>query len=85
MSVAADIREMLETEKDFKMSPSVTDDDSLIEMGVSDSFGMITLVVLLEKKFSIKVDPEDMSQDGFRSIGTIASYVEGKLSAGDRN
>ena len=85
MSVAAQIREILVTENDFKMNDSVTDDDSLIESGVSDSFGMITLVVLLEKKFSIKVDPEDMSQDGFRSIGSIASYVEGKLSASDRN
>jgi len=85
MSVAAQIREILVTENDFKMNDSVKDDDSLIETGVSDSFGMITLVVLLEKKFSIKVDPEDMSQDGFRSIGSIAGYVEGKLSAGDRN
>ena len=85
MDVAAQIREILATEKDFKMTSSITDEDSLIETGVSDSFGMITLVVLLEQKFSIKVDPEDMSQDGFRSIGTIATYVEGKLSAGNRD
>lgn len=85
MDVAAQIREILTTEKDFKMTSSITDEDSLIETGVSDSFGMITLVVLLEQKFSIKVDPEDMSQDGFRSIGTIATYVEGKLSAGNRD
>ena len=85
MSIAVQIREMLEAEKDFKMSPSVSDDDSLIESGVADSFAMITLVVLLEKSFSIKVEPEEMSQDVFSSIGRIASYVEGKLSGNDRD
>lgn len=85
MSITVQIREMLEAEKDFKMSPSVSDDDSLIETGVADSFAMITLVVLLEKSFSIKVEPEEMSQDVFSSIGRIASYVEGKLSGNDRD
>ena len=85
MSITVQIREMLEAEKDFKMSPSVSDDDSLIESGVADSFAMITLVVLLEKSFSIKVEPEEMSQDVFSSIGRIASYVEGKLSGNDRD
>ena len=85
MSITVQIREMLEAEKDFKMSPSVSDDDSLIETGVADSFAMITLVVLLEKSFSIKVEPEEMSEDVFSSIGRIASYVEGKLSGNDRD
>ena len=85
MSVAVQIREILEAEKDFKMNPSVSDDDSLIESGVADSFAMIPLVVLLEKSFSIKVEPEEMSQDVFSSIGRIASYVEGKLSGNDRD
>ncbi|HIK59613.1 MAG TPA: acyl carrier protein [Planctomycetes bacterium] len=85
MSIAVQIREMLEAEKDFKMSPSVSDDDSLIESGVADSFAMITLVVLLERTFSIKVEPEEMSQDVFSSIGRIAGYVEGKLSGNDRD
>lgn len=84
MSVVAQIREILEAERDFKLTDKITDDDHLIERGVVDSFGMISLVVLLEKKFTIKVNPEDVTQDDFRSIGAIARYVEGKLGAGNR-
>ncbi|MFT7462978.1 MAG: methoxymalonate biosynthesis acyl carrier protein [Pseudohongiellaceae bacterium] len=84
MSVVAQIRDLLENEKDFKFHAEMSNDESLIEQGVVDSFGMITFVVLLEKAFGITVEPEDMSQDGFRSVTTIAGYVEGKLNGGDR-
>ena len=62
--------------------PSVADDDPLIEKGVLDSFGMITLVVLLEQKFSIKVNPEDVTQDDFYTVESIARYIEGKVGGG---
>jgi acyl carrier protein len=84
MTVVQRIRAILEQEADFKMNGSVTDDDALIESGVADSFGMITLVVLLEKEFDFKVSPEEMSAENFVSIGSIARYVGDKLGAGDR-
>ncbi len=85
MSVASQVRQILESEKDFKMNASVTDEDSLMDSGVTDSFGMITLIILLEQRFEIQINPEDLSQEDFRSIGTIAHYVEGRISGGNRD
>ncbi len=84
MSVVERIRAILEKEADFKMNESVSNDDSLIESGVADSFGMITLVVLLEQEFAIKVQPDEMTAESFQSIGSIARYVGGKLGDDDR-
>jgi len=80
MTVSEQIREILNDEKDFKMKPRLSDEESLLEAGVVDSFGMITLIVLLEKRFDVKVAPKDMSQDHFRSIASIAKFIEGKTA-----
>ena len=84
MSIVAQLREILQGEKDFKMNASVADDDHLIEVGVMDSFGMITLVVLLEEKFSIKVNPEDVAQDDLSTINNIVRFLKRRLDDGNR-
>jgi len=54
--------------------------DSLLDMGVIDSTGVLELVGYLEERFGIKVEDEEMIPDNLESITNIASYVERKLS-----
>jgi acyl carrier protein len=53
--------------------------DSLLDMGVIDSTGVLELVAYLEEHFGIKVEDEEMIPDNLESINNIALYVEKKL------
>jgi len=54
-------------------------DDSLLDMGVIDSTGVLELVSYLEEHFGIKVEDEEMIPDNLESIKNVARYVEKKL------
>ncbi|MDB5400648.1 MAG: hypothetical protein QOD93_1548 [Acetobacteraceae bacterium] len=72
------LRTLLGGNAAFHYTPGVPDDAPLLEEGVVDSFGMIALVMLIEEQFGIRIMPEDATQERFRSIGSIASYIEAK-------
>jgi acyl carrier protein len=72
------LRSLLDGNPAFHYSPGVPDDACLLDAGVIDSFGMIALVIQIEERFDIKVMPEDATPDRFRSIASIATYVEMK-------
>ncbi len=44
-----------------------------------DSIDALEIVVMLESEFGIKVKNETSARDSFRSISTLANYVEAKL------
>ncbi len=74
------VRRLIESERDFNLTNEINNDDSLIEHGVLDSFDLITLLVILENAFDIKLDQEDMDRDNFYSIKTIADFINKKKS-----
>jgi acyl carrier protein len=73
------LRSLLAGDKTFKFFPELGDDVSLFESGVIDSFGMIALVIQIELEFGIKVRPEEATAQNFRSISSIARFVEAKV------
>ena len=83
-SVSERLRSLLAREKTFKFAPDIGDDVSLRDAGVLDSFGLIALVVHVEGEFGINVVPEDATFDRFRSVRSIADYVETKMNADHR-
>jgi acyl carrier protein len=52
------------------------DEDQLIEKGIIDSLGIMTLLVFLEEKFSIQVSGDDLVPENFSSITAISSLTE---------
>jgi acyl carrier protein len=52
------------------------DEDQLIETGIIDSLGIMTLLVFLEEKFSIQVSGDDLVPENFSSITAISSLTE---------
>ena len=52
------------------------DDDPLIESGIIDSMGVMSLLAFLEKEFSIQVPGDDLIPENFGSIASIAALVE---------
>jgi acyl carrier protein len=72
---------LIERLKFEDMSPEdIKDDEPLFGGGLGlDSIDALEIVVMLESEFGIKVKNETSARDSFRSISTLASYVESKL------
>ncbi len=54
----------------------IGNDDPLIESGIIDSLGIMTMLSFLEDKFSLEIPGEDLVPENFASISTIAALVE---------
>lgn len=55
-------------------------DTSLVESGVLDSLGMLKLVMFLEQRFGIQVDPSEVVPDHFDTVTAICSYVRARTA-----
>jgi acyl carrier protein len=51
--------------------------DLLLE-GVIDSFGVVELILLLERRFAIEFDFDELDPDEITRVGALADYVERK-------
>ena len=56
-----------------------TEDTRLFEDLHLDSTSVLTLLMALEDHTGIEVDPESLQMDDFRTIGTLADYLEANL------
>ncbi len=50
----------------------------LIDSGVIDSLGIMSLLGFLEENFSIQISGEDLVPDNFATISTISDFVAQK-------
>ncbi len=57
-------------------------DTSFMDTGLIDSTGILEVVTFLEDKYELEVDDDDLTPENFDTVGNIATYVTGKLSAG---
>ena len=73
---------LIERLKFEDMTPEdIPDDEPLFGGGLGlDSIDALEIVVMLESEFGIKVKNETSARDSFRSISTLANYVEQKLA-----
>jgi acyl carrier protein len=60
--------------KEFKLQ----DSDSLLENGVIDSLGMLELVKVLDKRFHISVEDDELSPENLDSIESLTAYLRRK-------
>lgn len=52
------------------------EDDQLVESGIIDSLGVMTLLSFLEEKFTIQIPDSELTPENFSSLSTITSLVE---------
>ena len=58
-------------------------DESLVELGYMDSFGVIDIVTFLEGTYSIQIMDEEITKEKFGSINKMAELVFVKCSNKD--
>jgi acyl carrier protein len=56
------------------------DDDQLVESGIIDSLGVMTLLSFLEEKFSIKIPDQELTPENFATLSTVTALVENQRS-----
>lgn len=50
--------------------------DQLIETGIIDSFGIMSLITFVEETFKIKISSNDLLPENFESIQKIACLID---------
>jgi acyl carrier protein len=60
----------------------LTDDASLLDLGVVDSTGVLEIIGFVERDFAVAVEDDEIVPANLDSIERIAAYVERKLAAG---
>lgn len=56
----------------------LTDSTQLIDSGIVDSLGIMSLIGFLEENFSIQIDGDDLVPENFASIETMSKLVAQK-------
>lgn len=59
--------------------PDLTEQTRLFEELHLDSTSILELLMALEDRIGIEVDPESLNMDDFASIGTLVDYLSGQL------
>jgi acyl carrier protein len=57
------------------------DSDKLIETGIIDSMGIISLLGFLETEFSIQIESDELVPENLDTVQSISELVERKLGA----
>lgn len=58
-------------------------DESLIDQGVIDSFGLVEITAFIEKDFGVLVRESDMTREQFGSMNKMATFVHTRLQEAD--
>ena len=52
---------------------------SLLELGILDSYGVIELVEFIEKQWCISIIDQELTEENFKGLSRIAHFIERKL------
>tara|TARA_Y100000590_G_C15129647_1_gene791966 strand:- start:18 stop:281 length:264 start_codon:yes stop_codon:yes gene_type:complete len=55
--------------------PDIPLNQSLVEEGIIDSYGIIELIEFLESEFDVAIPDEDITKQNFGSINKVADYL----------
>jgi acyl carrier protein len=61
------------------LASTLGDDELLIDSGIIDSMGIMTLLAFVEEQFSIEIQGDDLIPENFASISTITALVERQM------
>jgi acyl carrier protein len=81
-AIESDVRRFIT--ENFPLSESgyaLAGSDSLLELGVIDSVGVLELIEYLESSYGFQIPDSDVLPENLDSMDAIARYVSSKLEA----
>lgn len=79
-AINSQIRQFVLENAQSKGVTTISDTDSLTEIGVVDSLGIFRLVSFLEDSFGVRISDEEIVHDNFQTIADIERFVNAKLA-----
>ncbi|HEY7746258.1 MAG TPA: acyl carrier protein [Desulfuromonadales bacterium] len=73
------IRQFIVSELQADVGGGIADDDSLIDQGIIDSFGIMALLGFLEERFDVIIDGDELLPENFATLAAISALVEKKV------
>jgi acyl carrier protein len=73
------IRQFIVSELQADVGGGIADDDSLIDQGMSVSFGIRALLGGLEERFDVIIDGDELLPENFATLAAISALVEKKV------
>ncbi|MGE5632419.1 MAG: acyl carrier protein [Caulobacteraceae bacterium] len=65
----------------FFRNYEIKDDDDIFSLGFVNSLFSMQLVMFLESEFKMRIENKDLDLNNFRTVNSIVSFVESKISA----
>ncbi len=62
-------------DEDSTKPPTIGDDESILELGILDSPGVLELICWYEEHFDIKLKNEDINQKNLGTVTAMADFV----------
>lgn len=59
---------------------SLPRDQSLVEIGVIDSYGVVELISFVEQNWAIEIDDDEITKENMGSIDKMARFILTKLA-----
>lgn len=79
MSVQENIKKFLLTEIAADLGKeSLSSDEDLLEQGIIDSMGIMSLIEFMEANFNISIDDQEIIPENFQTIRNMEKFVEQK-------
>jgi acyl carrier protein len=73
------VRQLIANNFAFRETTPLSETGSLVGSGLIDSTGVLELVLLLEKAFSVRIGNDEVVPDNLDTISRIVAFVERKL------
>lgn len=72
-----DIKKFLENDPFYSelIKSELTPSLNLLDSGILDSFGILNLIVFLEKKYGFSIQIEELNEKNFHNIDRIAEFI----------
>jgi len=81
LDTRTEIKEFIVDNFMMGMNPeNLTNNVSLLELGIIDSTGVLELVQFLEEKYGIQVEDADLTLDNLDSLDNLVGYLNRKKS-----
>ena len=68
-------------QEEFPVPEQLPAAESLLDSGVLDSIGVLTLVTWLEQEFGFMVEDDEVVPENLDSVASLVAYVGSKLDA----
>ena len=57
-----------------------TDEESLVDKGIVDSYGIVEIATFMENHWRFKIKDTEINRENFGSINKMTSFIEGKCN-----